>query len=115
MVALIRELANIHFSTSATSSKPSTMAKLPFYMDMDINSNIIRGRSASSSKMNSRESSILSNASSSPYHEKMERNNNLPDEDVRDPVDSSQLSYEGNVEVGESVSTATDNHPQRGS
>ena len=45
----------------------------------------------------------------------MERNNNLSDEDVWNPVDSSQLSYEENVEVGKSVSMATDNHSQRGS
>jgi len=43
----------------------------------------------------------------------MKRNNNLPDEDVWDLVDSFQLSYERNVEVSKSVSMATDNHPQR--
>ena len=82
MIAPIRELANIYFSTSATSSKPSTMANLPSYMDMDINSNIIRGRSASFSKINSRVSSILFNVSSSPYYEKIKINNNLLDKNV---------------------------------
>ena len=45
----------------------------------------------------------------------MERNNNLPDEDVWDLVDSSQLSYKGNVKVGEFVSKITNNHFQEGS
>ena len=42
-----------------------------------------------SSKMNLRKCSILSNVYSSLYHKKMKRNNNLLDEDVWDPVDSS--------------------------
>ena len=43
----------------------------------------------------------------------MEINNNLLNVDVQDPIDSSQLSYEGNTEVGKSVSKATDNSLQR--
>jgi len=86
------------------------MANSPSYMDMDIDSNIIRERSTSSSKMNSREASVLSNASTTPYHERMKINNNLPDEDVWDPINSSQLSYNNNVEVGYSVRKAADNH-----
>ena len=82
---------------------------------MDINIDIIKRRSASSSKLNSRKSSIFSNVSSFPYHERMERNNNLLDKDVWDPIDSFQLSYKGNVEIGKSVSTATDKHSQGGS
>jgi len=42
----------------------------------------------------------------------MKRNNNLLDKDVWDPIDSSQLSYKGNVEIGKSISTATDKHLQ---
>jgi len=110
MVVPIRELANIHFSSLAFSSKPFQMANLPSYMDMDVNCNCIRGRSASSSKINLREASILSNASSTPYHERMEMNNNLPDEDIWDSIDSSQLSYDRNIEIGGSVRNATDNH-----
>lgn len=50
------------------------MANLPSYMDMDIDSDIIRGRSTSSSKTNSREASVILNASTTPYHERMEIN-----------------------------------------
>ena len=45
----------------------------------------------------------------------MKRNNNLLDKDVWDLIDSSQLSYKKNVEIGKSVSTATDKHSQKGS
>jgi len=43
MVVPIRELVNIQLSNSAFSSKPFQMTNLPFYMDMDVDSNIIRG------------------------------------------------------------------------
>jgi len=36
-------------------------------------------------------------------------NNDLLDIKIWDPIDSSQLSYEGNAEVGDLVSKATDN------
>ena len=38
----------------------------------------------------------------------MEINNNLPDFDTQDPINSSQLSYEENIDVGETVSNVTD-------
>jgi len=66
-----------------------------------------RGRSASSSKCSSRESSILSNASSMDYSRRMELNE-LPDENSFNPIDSSQLSCTETVKVGESVSMASD-------
>jgi len=79
-------------------------------MNIGVDIDIIRGRSASSSRNSSRESSILLNASSSPYHEIMEMQNNFLDKNVQNPIDSSQLSYVSNVEkVGNSVSKATDN------
>ena len=113
MVVPIRELANTLFSTSATSSQPFTMANLPSNMDMDVDIDIIRGRSASSNRNSSRESSILSNALSSSYHERMEMQNNLLDENVQNPIDSPQLSYMLNVEkVGNLVSKTTDNSSQ---
>ena len=59
MVVPIRELVNIHFSALDTSSKPFTIANLLSYIDIDIDIDIIRERSAFSSKMNLRESSIL--------------------------------------------------------
>jgi len=43
----------------------------------------------------------------------MEINNNLPDKEFRNPIDSSQLSYKGDNEEGNPVSEATDNSPMR--
>ena len=82
---------------------------------MDINSNVIRERFTFSSKTNSREASVLLNASSTPYHKRIEINNNLPDEDVWDPIDNSQLFYDNNIKVGDSVRKTTDNHLPRDS
>jgi len=115
MVVPIREVVNIHFSNSASAITHFSMAQLPSNMDMDINCNIIRGRSASSSKANSRNSLVSSSTSSIPYHQCMEINNDLPDIEIQDPIDSSQLSYKGNSEVGNSVSKMTDNpSPKKG-
>ena len=102
-------------STSTTSSKSFAMANLLSNINMNIDINIIRGRFASSSKLNLREFSILSNTSSSLYYERMEGNNNLLDKDIWNPIDSSQLSYEENVEVDKSVIMTTDKHSQGGS
>jgi len=107
-----KRISKYTLSTSATSSKSSAMANLLSNIDMNIDINIIRGRFASSSKLNLREFSILSNASSSLYYERIEENNNLLDEDIWNPIDSSQLSYEENVEVDESVIMTTDKHSQ---
>ena len=110
MVAPIRELVNIYFHSLALSSKSFQMVNLPSCMDMNINCNIIRKRSTSSSKTNLRESLILSNASSAPHYKRMEMNNNLPDEDVQDLIDSSQLFYNRNVEIDEFIRKMTNNH-----
>jgi len=72
------------------------MAQLPFTMDMDINTDIVRGRSALSSKNSSRELSILFQASSMAYHERMEIMNNFLSKDIQDLIDSLQLSYTSN-------------------
>ena len=115
MVAPIRELANTLFSTLFIALQPFPMAQLPSIMDMDVNTDIIRGRSASSNRISSRESSTHLNASSVPYHKRMGIQNNLLNEDVQEPVDSSQLSYaSNNKQVGNSVRKATDNSPQEG-
>jgi len=92
-VALIRELVNTLLSTLLTTLQPSPMAQLPSTIDIDVNNNIIKGRSASSSKFSSREPSTYSVISSIPYHERMEIQNNLLSEDFQEPVDSSQLFY----------------------
>jgi len=94
MVALIREVANKQFSLSSAISYHSIMAQFPSNMEMDIISgNIIRGRSNLSSKASSRSSSVFSSTSSIFYYEYIEVDNNKPEEDIREPIDSSQLSY----------------------
>ena len=100
----VREVANKHCS-SAFSTK-LTMTSYP--SDVEIDDSKSRGRSASSSKCSSRESSILSNASSMDYSRRMELNNELPDEDSFNPIDSSQLSCTETVKVSQSVSMASD-------
>jgi len=93
MVASIRKLVNTLLSTLFTALQPSLMAQLLSTIDMDINNNIIRGKSASSSKFSSKKSSTHLAASSIPYHERMEIQNNLLSKDFQKPIDSSQLSY----------------------
>ena len=58
------------------------MACLLSTRDIDVNTDIIRGRSTSSSKVSSRESLIDYKASSIAYYERMEIMNNLLDNDV---------------------------------
>ena len=60
--------------------------------DMDMNN--IRGRFSLSSKTNLL---ISSGTSSKPYYKHMELNNNLPDIDIWEPINSSQLSYKDNI------------------
>jgi len=61
---------------------------------MDINDdNNIRGRPTLSSNVGPRSLSISLSTSSRPYHEHIEMNNNLPDVNIWEPIDSSQLSY----------------------
>ena len=76
-------------------------------IDMD-NFNNIRGRLHSSSKASSRSTSISSSISSQSYHEKIVINNNLSNKNLREPINSSQLSYKDNSEERGLVSKATD-------
>jgi len=86
------------------------MARILAYEAMDINNfNNIREKSTSPSKMSSKNLSISSTTSSIPYHEKMEINNDLPDEKFTEPVDSFQLSYKNNSREGIPVSEVTNN------
>ena len=85
------------------------MAKIPSNMD------IIRGRLTSSSKLSLRELSTHSNASLVPYHEKIEAQNNILDEEIQEPIDSFQLFYTSlNEQRERSVSKAADNSLQEG-
>jgi len=113
MVVPIRELVNIHFSTSALSLKPLLMANLLSEMDMDINCKITRGRSTSSSKASLRNSLVISSVSSILYHKRMEINNNLPDEDLIDLIDSFQLLYKDDVRESNLVRKAVNNNPTK--
>jgi len=65
-------------------------------MDIEIATNIIRERSAFSSRISSRDSSTHSLTSLCPYYERIEIQNNLLDEHIQNPVDNSQLSYTSN-------------------
>ena len=82
MVMLIRKLVNILFSTSAFTLQSFQIAQLPSNMDMNVDSDIIRGKSTSSSKISLRKSSTNSITSLSPYYKRIKMQNDLLDEDV---------------------------------
>jgi len=108
MVVPIREVANKHYSFFSVFSTNPTITSYPSKIEINsINDDKMRGHSASSSNGSSRNSSVLLNTSSRPYHERMEINNELPKVDSIDPIDSSQLSYTRIVKVDDSVSPAT--------
>ena len=69
------------------------MANLLSNMNIDININIIRGRCTSSNKISMKESSTHSDASSFPYHKRIEMQNKLLDEDAQELVDSFKLMH----------------------
>ena len=88
------------------------MNSLPSTLEIDINSinnyNDVRKRTYFLSNVSTRSMSIVSQASSLPYHERMLINNNLPDKEIIEPIDSSQLSYSGNSQERNCNSMATD-------
>ena len=89
------------------------MAQFPSNMNMYINTNIIRERFTSFSKVSLRKPSTYSTVSFTPYYQRMKIQNNFLDEDVQEPIDSSQLSYASNNEqAGKSVRLATDSDTQ---
>ena len=114
MVVLVREVANIYLSNSASSTTHFLIAQLSSNIDMDIDCNIIRGRSTFSNKAASRDLLISSSTSSISYTQHMEINNDLLNIEIQNPIDSSQLFYKGNVEIGDFVSKMTDNSPKEG-
>ena len=112
IVVPIRELVNILFSTLTTTVQSLQMACLPSTRNMDVDTDIIRRRYTSSSKVSSRESLIDSKASSMAYHKRIEIMNNLLNNDIWEPINSSQLLYALNKEEagkGKMVSKVTDN------
>ena len=91
MVAPNRDLRNKQFLSSAFTFSTIQMASLPSIVVMDVNKvnnfDNVRRRSPSSSKVSFRSTSIFSNISSILHHERMIINNNLPDEEFKEPVD----------------------------
>jgi len=104
MVVPIREVANKHFLFLSAITSNSTMTQIPSNMDIDM----IRGRPALTSRASSRSSSISSNTLSILYHQCIELNNNLPDIESQEPIDSPQLFYTRGAEAGDLVRLATD-------
>jgi len=74
--------------------------------------NSFRRRNNSPSNMSLRSSSVLLKASSVPYFKRMETKNNLPNEDIIELINSSQLSYNNNNSENNSVSRVTDLGPK---
>jgi len=70
MVVSTRELVNILISNTSKDSTFNPKILQNYSIDMDIDINIPRGRSPSSTN-SSRESSAHSKVSSIPYHERM--------------------------------------------
>jgi len=68
MAVPIRELANTSLSTSNKALSTNLIAQIPANIDIDINVNILRGRSASPFSKSLRESSIYLNVFSVPYY-----------------------------------------------
>ena len=103
---------NKQISHSSAIHFNSTMSLFPSNTEMDVSvDSILRRRSDLTSKSNSRSSSVFSSASSIPYHEHIEVDNNKPDNNSREPIDSSQLSYVNNSNRGKPVSRMANNFP----
>ena len=114
MVAPNRDLGNKQFSFSAFSSSASQMAHFPADSVMNIDNNQVdnydnaRGRNPSSSNVSSQSSSVVLNTSTILYHERMVINNSAPNEEFREPINSSQLSYKNNGQANGCVNKAID-------
>ena len=93
MVVLVREVANIQFSYSSANTLWPSMTHLPSDVEIDD----IRKRSPLSSKPSSRNLSVSSSTSSRPYYKYIKLNNDLPNINLWEPIDSSQLSYKNNT------------------
>ena len=106
MVVPIRKVANIHISNSSASYQHFSMTHLPSDMDIDN----IRGRSSLPFKPGLRDLSIFLTVSLKAYHKYMECNNNLPDDNIQEPINSSQLFYKKHLKDEVPVSIATDSN-----
>ena len=111
MVASIRDLANTLFPNTSTVLQTSQMPQLLSAMNIDIDNNIIRGRSFLFSKNGSRKLSILLNVSLQAYYEQMKAMNKLLPDENQEPTDSPLLSYVSqhkSIEKDKLVSKAMD-------
>jgi len=109
MVAPNRDLRNVQISTSAFSSTTLQMDRLLASLAMDIdNFDNVRERSPSSSRVTSRSNSVISKISSIPYHKRMEIQNDFSEEELREPINSSQLSYDDQCQESHCVSMVID-------
>ena len=61
--------------------------------------------------MSLRSTLVFSAVSSIPYYERMEIKNDLPNKDIVDSIDSSQLLYKNNNNIGNFVSKITNIDP----
>jgi len=113
MVVLIREVPNKHFLFSSTITSDLIIAQIPSNMNIDVDIDMIRGKSALTSRASLRSSLISSSTLSIPYHQCMELNNDLSDIESQKPIDSSQLSYAGETEVGDLVRLVLRSIPYR--
>ena len=94
MIALIEQLVDKYFSTKTFNLILIQMAKAPAYEVIDVNSNNdIKGKTTSLRNLSFRSCLVSLTASSILYYKRIEINNNLPDEETIEPIDSSQLSY----------------------
>jgi len=78
------------------------------YLPSDVEIDSIRGRSPLSSKPSSRNLSVSSSTSSRPYYKHIKLNNDLPNINLWEPIDSSQLSYKNNTRNEKLVSKVAD-------
>ena len=106
-----RDLGNIHFVSTAFTTFTIYIHLFPSAMEMDIdkvdNFDDVRERSQSPSNISSRSMSLVSRASSKPYYERMMIKNNLPNKEIVESIDRSQLSYSGNDQGRNQDSMAT--------
>ena len=93
MVVPVREVANIQFSYCSANTLWPSMTHLPSDVEIDD----IRERSPLSSKPSSRNLSVSSSTSLRPYYKYIKLNNDLPNINLWEPIDSSQLSYKNNT------------------
>jgi len=108
MVVSIREVANKYFLFLSTITLNSTITQILSNTDIDMDIDMIRERSALTSRVSSKSLSTSLSTLSISYHQHMELNNNLSDTVSWKLIDSFQLSYAGEVKVGNLVRLATD-------